>query len=68
MAGFDAEEIPSDASGRVDLEALRERLHKDLVERREKAADDELRKSVMDSLIEQTEFQVPPGLVDGRLS
>jgi trigger factor len=50
------------------LEALRERLHKDLVERREKAADDELRKSVMDSLIEQTEFQVPPGLVDGRLS
>jgi glycine dehydrogenase subunit 2 len=26
MAGFDAEEIPSDASGRVDLEALRENL------------------------------------------
>jgi len=26
MAGFDAEEIPSDASGRVDLEALKENL------------------------------------------
>ena len=49
------------------LEQLRERIQSDLVSRRQQAADQMLRRTVMDSLIERTDFEVPPGLVERQL-
>ncbi|HEY8119840.1 MAG TPA: trigger factor [Myxococcota bacterium] len=50
------------------VDALRERVRKDLAARRERAANDELRRSVMGSLVGLAKFDVPPGLVSRRLS
>ena len=50
-----------------NLEQLRERIQSDLASRRQQAADQMLRSSVMDSLIERTDFEVPPGLVERQL-
>jgi trigger factor len=50
------------------LEALRARLREALTERRERAAEEALRRSLVDALIERTSFEVPPGLVEHRLS
>jgi trigger factor len=50
------------------LEALRARLREAITERRERAAQDALRRSLLDALIERTSFEVPPGLVDRQLS
>lgn len=49
------------------LEQLRERIQTDLASRRQQAADQMLRRTVMDSLIERTDFEVPPGLVERQL-
>ncbi|MCG8590274.1 MAG: trigger factor [Proteobacteria bacterium] len=49
------------------LEELREKIRTDLTERQENAAKEALHRSVMDSLIERAEFEVPPGLIDRRL-
>jgi len=49
------------------LAALRERIDADLRESRDQAANTELRRSVVDALIERTAFDVPPGVVDGQL-
>jgi trigger factor len=48
--------------------ALRERVRGDLVSRRDRAAKDELRKSVMEALVAAAKFDVPPALVTRRVS
>ena len=50
------------------IEALRARLREAITERRERAAQEALRRSLLDALIERTAFEVPPGLVDRQLS
>jgi len=50
-----------------DLDALRERLRRDLRARRERAAREETRRTLLDALIERTDFELPPGLVERRL-
>ena len=49
------------------LEELRERIRADLLEQRERAARAQLHRTLMDALIERTDFAVPPGLVDREL-
>jgi trigger factor len=49
------------------LQALRERIEQDLRESRDQAANTELRRSVVDALIERAAFDVPPGVVDAQL-
>jgi len=49
------------------LDDLRNRIRDDLTERSEREAKAQLRRSLMDSLIERTDFTVPPGPVDREL-
>lgn len=53
--------------GFEDLAALRQRVRDDLLAARERAARGELRRSLMDSLIERAPFEVPPGMVERAL-
>ena len=50
------------------IEALRGRLREAITQRRERAAQETLRRSLLDALLERTAFEVPPGLVDRQLS
>jgi trigger factor len=50
------------------LEELRARLREMLHARRERAADEALHRSLLDALIARAPFEVPPGLVERRLS
>jgi trigger factor len=50
------------------LDALRERIRADLVGMRERAAQAELRRSLLDALIERTRFEVPPGMRERELA
>jgi trigger factor len=50
------------------LEALRGRLREVITERRERSAEEALRRSLVDALIERSSFELPPGLVEHRLS
>jgi len=54
--------------GVATLEQLRARLREMLHARRERAADEALHRSLLDALIERVPFEVPPGLVERRLS
>lgn len=49
------------------LEQLEERIREDLRRQREQGARDELRRTLLDALLERTDFEVPPGLVERRL-
>lgn len=49
------------------LDALRERVRGDLVEGKERSAKEALHRSLIDALIERTEFDVPPGMIERRL-
>jgi trigger factor len=49
------------------LDQLRDRIRSDLESRRQHAAEQMLRRTVMDSLIERTDFEVPPGVVERQL-
>jgi len=49
------------------LDDLRDRVRADLVEQRSRAAEAELQRSVMDALVERTDFEVPPGIVERQL-
>ena len=49
------------------MEDLRNRIRTDLLETRERGAKTELRRTLMDSLIERTAFEVPPGMLERRL-
>ncbi|MCP5071504.1 MAG: trigger factor, partial [bacterium] len=60
-----AKEIDEELDG---VDALREKLRGDLTETREGQAKEALRRSVVDALIERTEFDVPPGMIERRLN
>ncbi len=49
------------------LDALRDRIHRDLRESRDQAARSAVRRSVLGALVERSEFDVPPGVTDGQL-
>ena len=49
------------------MEDLRKRIRADLEEAREHGAKTELRRTLMDALIERTAFEVPPGMLERRL-
>jgi trigger factor len=49
------------------LEALKERVRGDLVAEQERESKRVLRKSLLDALVDRTDFVVPPGMVDRQL-
>ncbi len=59
-----ASEVDEELDG---LDALRDKLRTDMTEAREGQAKEALQRSVMDALIERTEFDVPPGMIERRL-
>lgn len=61
------DEFAKDLGDFDTLDELRDRIRSDLSAQRAKAADSVLRTSVMDSLLERTEFEVPPGIVERQL-
>ncbi len=59
------DEFAKDVGEEFDsLEQLRERIRSELRAARERAARETLQRSLVDSLIERTDFEVPPGLVE----
>ncbi len=54
--------------GVTTASGLREHVRSDLAARREKAAREELRRSVLEALLARASFEVPPGLVSRRLT
>ena len=56
-----------DMDGVDSVETLRDRVKADITERRDSQAKEALHRSVVDALIERTDFEVPPGLTDRRL-
>jgi trigger factor len=61
------DEFAKDLGEFGNLEDLRTRIRTDLLEARERTAQSELHRTLLDSLIERTAFDVPPGMVEGRL-
>jgi trigger factor len=61
------DEFAKDLGDFSTLEDLRARIRSDLHAMREKAARAELRRTLMDSLVERTSFEVPAGLVERQL-
>jgi trigger factor len=61
------DEFAKDLGDFSTLEDLRGRIRSDLQAMREKAARAELRRTLMDSLVERTTFEVPAGLVEQQL-
>ncbi len=60
-----AKEVDEELDG---IDALRDKLRTDLVEGKERQAKEALHKSLMDALIERTEFDVPAGMIERRLN
>src|SRR5262245_8868125 len=67
LAGLD-DEFARDLGDFESLAALRERIRADLLALRERAAQAELRRSLLDALIERTRFEVPPGMRERELA
>ncbi|MBW2421462.1 MAG: trigger factor, partial [Deltaproteobacteria bacterium] len=61
------DEFAKDLGDFETLDALRERIRDDLRKQREQSAKSVLHRSVMESLLEGTEFEVPPGIVERQL-
>jgi trigger factor len=61
------DEFAKDVGDFETLEDLSSRIRQDLLEMRENAARSELYRSLLDALIERTEFDVPPGLGERQL-
>ena len=61
------DEFAKDLGDFETLDELRQRIRDDVTRERERAAKNALRESLMDSLISQTEFEVPPGVVEQQL-
>jgi trigger factor len=61
------DEFAKDVGDFESLQELRDRIRSDLEGERKEAADSVLRRTVMDSLIERTDFEVPPGIVERQL-
>jgi len=60
-----AKEVDEELDG---IDALRDKLRADLLEGQEREAKEALHKSLIDVLIERTEFDVPAGMIERRLS
>ncbi|MCH7599304.1 MAG: trigger factor [Myxococcales bacterium] len=50
------------------LDELRAKITGDFTKRQEQAAESAVQRSVMDSLLERTDFEVPPGVVERQLN
>jgi trigger factor len=61
------DEFAKDLGDFETLDALRDRIRKDMVEQREQSAKSMLHRSVMESLLERADFEVPPGVVERQL-
>ena len=61
------DEFAKDLGDFETLGELRDRIRSDLETERERAADAALRRSVMESLVARTAFEVPPGIVERQL-
>jgi trigger factor len=61
------DELAKDLGEFDSLEALRTRVRSDLTVQRERAAQAELHRTLLDALIERTSFELPPGLVTRQL-
>jgi trigger factor len=61
------DEFAKDLGDFADLAALRERIRSDLLALRERESRAELRRSLVDALIERTPFEVPPGMLRREL-
>jgi trigger factor len=61
------DEFAKDLGDFESLAALRERIRSDLHAVRERASRAELRRSLVDALIDRTSFEVPPGLLSREL-
>jgi trigger factor len=61
------DEFAKDLGNFESLEELRLRIRGDLMEARERESKQVLRTSLMDALVERTEFEVPPGMVERQL-
>jgi trigger factor len=61
------DEFAKDVGEFESLAQLRERVVEDLRSARERDANQLLRRSLLDALLERTKFEVPPGLVERRL-
>jgi len=61
------DELAKDLGEFESLDALRSRIRADLAAARERAAQAELHRSLLDALIERTSFELPPGLVTRQL-
>jgi trigger factor len=62
------DEFAKDLGDFGSLAALRERIRSDLLAMRERASRAELRRSLVDALIERTPFEVPPAMRERELS
>ncbi len=62
------DEFAKDLGDFASLDALRQRVRDDLAAARERASRAELRRTLMDSLIERAPFDVPPGMVERELA
>jgi trigger factor len=61
------DEFAKDLGEFETLDALRDRIHKDLRESRDQAALAALRRSVLGALVERSPFEIPPGATDAQL-
>jgi trigger factor len=61
------DEFAKDLGDFESLDELRNRIRDDLAAERKHAADQMLRRTVMDSLIKRTDFELPPGMVERQL-
>lgn len=61
------DEFAKDLGDFEDLASLRGRVHDDLFEARRREAEGAVRRSLMDALVERTDFEVPAGLVERQI-
>jgi trigger factor len=61
------DEFAKDMGEFESLDALRGRIREDLTAARERESKQILRTSLMDALVERTDFEVPPGMIERHL-
>jgi trigger factor len=61
------DEFAKDIGDHDTIEELRNKLREDILERRLQGSEEGLKQSVMESLVELTDFEVPPGVVERQL-
>jgi trigger factor len=61
------DEFAKDVGDFESLDALRQRVHKDLLTAHEREARAVLRRTLLDALLERVTLEVPPGVIERRL-